>query len=119
MHNGGTKEKVNLTGAITLFTVALLGHAQLAYAASSADNTNLPSTKDVTLNVTALDAKGHPVTDLTCADFQISDAGKPQHIAPCNVTAEQPPTTLIFWDLLNSGSVAKSVGRNGLEKGTM
>jgi hypothetical protein len=96
-HNVGTRAKVNLTRASTLFTVALLGHAQLPYAASGTGNTNLPSTKDMTLNVTALDAIGHPATDLTCADFRIFDEGKPQHIAPCNVTAEQPPRTLIFW----------------------
>ena len=101
-HYVRTRATVTWTRAIRLFAVALLALAQLPYVAFSADNTNLPSTKDVVLNVTALDAKGRPVADLTCADFQIFDEGKPQHIAPCNLTADQPSTTLILWDLLNS-----------------
>ncbi len=100
--DGDTTPKVRRTRALTRFAVALLACAHLSDAASGANNTNLPPTQAVTLNVTALDAKGRPATDLTCADFQLSDEGNPRHLAPCTATGGQPPTTLIFWDLLNS-----------------
>jgi len=38
-------------------------------------------TRLLSLNVVALDGHGQPVTDLTAADFQIADSGKPQKIA--------------------------------------
>jgi hypothetical protein len=76
-----------LVRCVTLTACVLLAHAQ---------------PKDVILNVTAVDAKGHPVTDLTSADFQIFDQGKVQHFASFQASAAQPPTTLIFLDLLNS-----------------
>lgn len=79
---------------LTLAACVLLARAQA------------PDTRAVTLNVTALDAKGHPVTDLTSADFQIFDQGKLQHIASFQASAaearEKPSTTLIFFDLLNA-----------------
>jgi len=93
---------------VTLAACALLAHAQSPAAASDASTNTPPNTKDVILNVTALDAKGHPVTDLTTADFQIFDDGKPQNIASFKASglqsaAETPtPTTLILFDLLNS-----------------
>jgi VWFA-related protein len=81
---------VRLVRCVTLAACVLLAHAQ---------------SKDVILNVTAVDAKGHPVTDLTSADFQIFDQGKVQHIASFQASAaiarETPSTTLIFFDLLN------------------
>jgi VWFA-related protein len=40
-----------------------------------------PPAAMVNLNVVALDSKGQSVTDLTAADFKISDNGKPQTIA--------------------------------------
>src|ERR1035441_8044472 len=65
-----------------------------------------PHTPRVTLNILALDAKGHPVTDLASAGFRIYDDGKLQTIASFKPGAahSQPPTTLIFFDLLNSVS---------------
>jgi len=65
------------------------------------------SPNDVILNVTALDAKGQPVTDLTSQDFEIFDEGKLQRIASFQAAATQPnnsqPTTLLLLDFLNSG----------------
>jgi VWFA-related protein len=55
----------------------------------------------VILNVTALDAKSHPVTDLTDADIQIFDEGKLLRIASFKLTAAAP-TTLVLFDLLNA-----------------
>jgi hypothetical protein len=66
-----------------------------------------PDTNARILNVTALDANRSPVTDLTSADFQISDDGKLRHIASFKASAGQPaarnlPTVLILYDLLNA-----------------
>jgi VWFA-related protein len=64
------------------------------------------STDARVLNVTALDEKGKPVTDLTSADFQIFDDDKPQIITGFTLLlppdgGKTPPTTLILFDLLN------------------
>jgi len=75
----------------------------------------------VNLNVVATDSHGQPVADLTSADFQVSDGGKPQDIVFFRMTpvgrqiatlpAGQfsnrvggafPHTTIILLDLLNS-----------------
>lgn len=98
----GTGNRVHLARGVILLALAPLAYAQLPYTASNHSNSNLPPTKDVIVNVTALDARGRPVADLTCADFQVFDEGKPQRIAPCKASDVQPPTTLIVWDLLNS-----------------
>jgi VWFA-related protein len=60
-----------------------------------------PAAKSAILNVTALDSKGHPVTDLTNAEIQIFDEGKLQPTASFQANATQPASTLILWDLLN------------------
>ncbi len=63
----------------------------------------------VILTVTALDAKGDPVADLTAADFRVSDDGKEKpvlafHSPSEKPAAETPPAvTVILYDLLNSG----------------
>lgn len=103
-----TRAQSHLARCVFLAVFALLAHAQSPAAASDASTNTPPNTKDVILNVTALDAKGHPVTDLTSADFQIFDDGKLQHIASFKASAAQsdaetpPATTLILFDLLNS-----------------
>jgi VWFA-related protein len=62
----------------------------------------------VILNVSALDATGHPVTDLTRADFQVFDDDQPQVITSfrANSLKTMPgaavSTTLILFDLLNT-----------------
>jgi len=78
-------------------TFTLVSHAQAP-----------PRSNRVILSVTALDAKGNPVTDLTEADFEVFDEGKRQAIASFRGPATQSatetsqPTTLILFDLLNS-----------------
>ena len=96
----------------------------------------------VNLNVIATDSHGQPVADLTSADFQVSDGGKPQDIAFFRLTpvkiqpaaaleqrefsnrsgAAFPHTTIILFDLLNSqmtdrGFSSAEIARNlqGLE----
>jgi VWFA-related protein len=74
------------------------------------DNGNNPLSpaKTVIVNVTALDASGQPLIDLTAADFQIFDQGQPQRIASLKPIVAHPasgfsrPTTVILFDLLNS-----------------
>ncbi len=89
------------TVCVMLAACALLAHAQ----PPDASNKRPPR---VTLNVAALDAKDHPVTDLTSGDFQIFDDGKLQHITSFKARAAQPaaanppPTMVILFDLLNS-----------------
>jgi len=52
--------------------------AVLLAAASSA---GAADARLVNLNAIATDSHGQPVADLTSADFQVSDGGKPQSIA--------------------------------------
>jgi len=91
-----TRAPSYLACCVTLAACTLLARAQIP-----------PLTKDVILKVAALDAKGHPVTDLTSADFRIFDDGKLQQIASfkpidAQPAAGAPPATLILFDLLNS-----------------
>jgi len=93
------------------------GAVLLAAAAAGAADSHM-----VNLNVVATDSHGQPVADLTSADFQVSDGGKPQSIAffrmaPVKATPLVAPgqrefsnrnggvfphTTLILLDELNS-----------------
>jgi VWFA-related protein len=88
---------MNLVRYMALAACALLAGAQP------------PAPASKVLNVVAFDAKGHAVTDLTSADFQIFDDGKPQQIASFEASAAHsarggttPPTILIIFDLLNA-----------------
>jgi hypothetical protein len=62
----------------------------------------------VIVNVSALDAAGHPVTNLTSADFQVFDDDQPQVITSIRanslktITGAAVSTTLILFDLLNT-----------------
>jgi hypothetical protein len=76
-------------------------------AAAPQSTVNAQPANSRVLNVTALDEKGRPVTDLTSADFQIFDDGKPQKITDFFPPLPAAPgmaasTTLILFDLLNS-----------------
>jgi len=84
---------LNLAHCVTLAACVILARAQLRDAALHANG--------VILNVTALDSRGHPVADLTSAEFQIFDEGRVRPIASFRASAA-PPTTVIFFDLLNS-----------------
>ncbi len=87
----------------------------------------------VDLNVVALDSRNQPVADLTAADFQIADAGKPQRIVffrhnqaasagrrtPGPARVHEPPAggarqpTVVLFDVLNDARApAPSPGRN-------
>lgn len=67
-----------------------------------------PKTVEVILNVTALDSKGRPVTDLTSADFQIFEDLTPRAITSFKATSAQnppgtrPPPIVILFDLMNT-----------------
>jgi VWFA-related protein len=87
------------------------------------DTPEQSETPMVELNVNAVDNHGQPVTDLTAADFQVADAGKPQTIvffrhaedklappptlAPNEFSNRQgahlPRATVILLDLLSEG----------------
>lgn len=96
----------------------------VALAFLHADDSPEPEARLLSLNVVALDSHGQPVTDLTAADFQITDLGKPQKIvffrrkdasSPEQVPALGPKefsnrtqvkplhATIILFDLLNQG----------------
>src|SRR5579883_3164506 len=86
----------------------------------------------VTFNVIAFDDHGQMVTDLSAADFQITDGGKPQKIAFFHAIhrklREQPAlgtnefsnrvagttrgATVILYDLLNMGFGARGYAAN-------
>jgi VWFA-related protein len=78
---------------------------QIPPAASPADT--LPQVHNLILNVTAVDDRGDPVTDLSRDEIQIFDDGKPQSIvtfvpgAAKPVMETPPPATVILFDLLN------------------
>jgi len=96
--------------------------------------------KLINLNVVALDKSGQPVSDLTAADFQVLDDGKPQSIAlfrlnnnsrPADIAlapheysnrAKDTPqgATILIFDLLNgtftdrnyiAGTIVKALGQ--------
>jgi VWFA-related protein len=91
-----------------LYALAILTYAFVIGPAPGADlpisgGSNQVAVKNpVTLTVTAFDAKGRPLPDLTCADLELTDDGKPAHIARCDTPSSQPATTMIVWDLLNT-----------------
>jgi hypothetical protein len=63
----------------------------------------------VTLNITALDSQGNPVTDLTVADFQVFDGDKPQMITALLLMTAQPdgdspPPSMTYKLVYNSQS---------------
>lgn len=99
--------RAGLACGVVLAACALLAHAQ-SPSAPPTSHTTVPQAGSRVLNVTALDEKGQPVTDLTSADFRIFDDGKVQPIAnfnslPAKSTGRaQLPTTLVLFDLLNS-----------------
>lgn len=67
----------------------------------------LPKKEEVVLNVTALDSKGRPVTDLAGTDFQIIQDVKPRAVTSFKVTSAHnasmtyPPPIVILFDLMN------------------
>jgi hypothetical protein len=67
----------------------------------------LPKKEEVVLNVTALDGKGRPVTDLAGTDFQIFEDVKPRAVTSFKVTSAHnasmtyPPPIVILFDLMN------------------
>jgi len=90
----------------------------------------------INLTVIALDNRGEPVTDLTAADFQVTDRGKPQKIsyfhhsdsrmwqlrppAPDEFTNRRgsapPYATVILLDLMNQRFNTRGVAWNLLEQ---
>jgi len=110
----------------------------LLLAPVAAEGSGTPEPRLMDLNVIALDNRGQPVTDLTAADFQVSDAGKPQtisffranrageHREPANTVgphdfsnrvAGQPRgATIILLDMLNMGFGARGYAANQLER---
>lgn len=90
------------------------------------------------LNVIVLDSHGLPVTDLTAADFQVTDAGKPRSISYFRVNdrkalgeregstglrefsngtgLKRPGATVILLDFLNLGFSARGMAITDLEK---
>ena len=69
----------------------------------------------VNLNVTAVDGRGQPVTDLTAEDFQILDNGKPRKIVwvhPLSRQGLKPPATFILLDLFNADLAARGLSAN-------
>ncbi len=102
-HTLKTRARSRLVRCVTLAACALLAHAQPPGAAPDSGKNTPPAAQAVIVRIAALDAKGHAVTDLTGADFQIFDDGKLQSIASFRATAADapPPTTVILFDLLN------------------
>jgi VWFA-related protein len=116
-----------LRTAIGLTFILTLACAQAAEAPQS-DNTI------VNLSVVALDNRGQPVNDLTAADFEVIDAGKPRKVAFLNhidrrlspgpaLAANEfsnrrgsdiPHATVILLDLMNERFSTRSYSANQL-----
>lgn len=100
------KKGICLFCRMALAASAIVAQTQVLAAAPQSTANAQPANSRV-LNVTALDEKGRPVTDLTSADFQIFDDAKPQKITDFFPPLPPAPgmaasTTLILFDLLNS-----------------
>lgn len=89
---------------MALAASAIVAQTQMLAAATQSTANAQPANSRV-LNVTTLDEKGRPVTDLTSADFQIFDDGKPQKIT--DFFPPLPPTPGI------AASTALICGRSG------
>ena len=97
---------------IMAFGMMLAATACVAQSQSpTAPAADLAHARDVVLNVTTLDGRGDPVTDLTRDDFQIYDDVKPQAIVSFQPGAAKPaaetppPATSTLFDLLNSNNM--------------
>ena len=116
--------------------IRLAGFVAAVLAASSL-SAQQPSagTRNVALNVVALDSQGNPVEDLTAADFQVSDQGKPQRIVsfvsnpdPKQLSAPSKPggpatgpgtparPLVILFDLLNADFSKRGFGKEEIER---
>jgi VWFA-related protein len=114
----------------------LIRFAAAVFAASSL-SAQQPSagTRNVALNVVALDSRGDPVEDLTAADFQVSDQGKPQRIVsfvsspdPKQLSSLSKPgggaaglgtaarPIVILFDLLNADFSNRGFGKEEIER---
>ena len=100
LSRGPTANAALWTCAVLLASAAPAS-AQMPYRDSRAGLPTAPANR-VTLNVTALDSAGRPVTDLTCAEIRLFDEGKPQPLSECKGNNGEASTTLILWDLMNS-----------------
>jgi VWFA-related protein len=101
-----SKKGSRLLWGMALATSAIVAHGQSPATVPESAAVAGPANRRV-LNVTALDEQGRPVTDLTSADFQVFDGGKPEKIADFFPPLPPAPgkaasTTLILFDLLNS-----------------
>ncbi len=66
-------------------TVALISIMAMASAAQTLNR----------INVVALDSQGQPVADLTTADFQIWEDGKPRPVVYSHFTGDKPPVAVL------------------------
>jgi VWFA-related protein len=95
-----------LVCSFALAACGWLAHGQsAAVAPSSAAATPSPTSRVV--NVSVVDEQGKAVTDLTGAEFQVFDEGKPYaltgfRLLPSSGTGKTPRTTVILFDLLNT-----------------
>jgi VWFA-related protein len=116
--------------------IHLAGFVAAVFAASSLSAQQpSPGTRNVGLNVIALDSQGNPVDDLTAADFQVSDQGKPQRIVsflssadPKQLSAASKPggrggssgtlvrPLVILFDLLNANLSNRGFGKDEIER---
>lgn len=113
--------------------VLLAGVVAVAYAQLPTQQAAQPRPKLVNLNVVALDGHDQPVPDLTAADIQLTDAGKPQQIVFFQHHAEQlaavqlgprefsnraagrpSHATLILFDMLNDSFGASGAAQSEL-----
>jgi VWFA-related protein len=120
-HAPGVTDILKSVQNIRTLRVAMLLAAACAAGERAYPQAAEPPAQVVQLSVVALDSHGQPVGDLTAADFEIADAGKPQKVAIFrhgDVKLRQAPplgagefsnrgaanldhATLILFDLLN------------------
>jgi VWFA-related protein len=104
--------KLPKTAPAAAWLVALSLAAACMASPAAKENPEGPS--PVTLNVTAVDSQGHPVTGLKAEDFQILDNGKPRRVVWLRaLTHNGPaPATFILIDLYNADLEARGLAAN-------
>jgi VWFA-related protein len=114
--------------------IRLAGFVAAVLVASSLSAQPSAGTRNVALNVVALDSQGNPVPDLTPADFQVSDQGKPQRIISFASSADAKQLSVpskaggpaagpgaarplvILFDLLNANFSNRGFGKEEIER---
>ena len=95
--------------------VALIAGIAALVAVADAQVGNPPPLQPVTIQVTATDHAGNPVTDLGPADLRIVDDGSPQAIKSLRLNRSQEPAVAILFDVMDLSFQQRGFATNQLQ----